>query len=138
VTQPYIALTLLAALLAGCRSRPDATMTLPADPPSAVANRDDEPPVIVNANSPVVYPERFVQEGIEGTVILRLFVDSAGVLVRDSTRVAESSGYPTLDSAALAGVPALRFAPARSRGTPIATAFLQPVHFRNPGTVLTP
>jgi TonB family protein len=113
-------------------------MTLPADPPAAAAARGDEPPVIVNANSPVAYPERFAQERIEGTVVLRLFVDSTGALVRDSTRIAESSGYPTLDSAALAGVPALRFAPAESRGTPVATAFLQPVHFRNPGVVLTP
>ena len=113
-------------------------MTLPADPPAAAAARGDEPPVIVNANSPVVYPERFAQERIEGTVVLRLFVDSTGALVRDSTRIAESSGYPTLDSAALAGVPALRFAPAESRGAPVATAFLQPVHFRNPGVVLTP
>ena len=113
-------------------------MTLPADQPSAAADRSDEPPVIVNANSPVVYPERFVQERIEGTVILRLFVDSTGVLAPDSTRVAESSGYPTLDSAALAGVRGLRFAPAQSRGTPIATAFLQPIHFRNPGIVFTP
>ena len=65
-------------------------------------------------------------------------MDSTGALVRESTRVAESSGYPTLDSAALAGAPALRFAPAESRGTPVATLFLQPVHFRNPGLVLTP
>ena len=88
---------------------------------------------MVNANSPVVYPAPFARERIEGTVILRLFVDSTGVLARDSTRVAESSGYPALDSAALAAVPMLRFAPGLRRGTPAATAFLQPIHFRNPG-----
>ena len=113
-------------------------MTLPAGAPATSAARGDESPVIVNANSPVVYPERFAQERIEGTVLLRLYVDSAGAVVRDSTRIAESSGYPALDSAALAGVPGLRYAPARSRGAAVATAFLQPVHFRNPGVVLTP
>ena len=127
-----------AILLAGCRSRPDATVTLPTEPPVSAAARSDEPPVIINANSPVVYPQRFAQERIEGTVVLRLHVDSAGVLTPDSTRVAESSGYPALDSAALAGVPALRFAPALRRGAPIATAFLQPVHFRNTGTMTSP
>ena len=90
-----------AILLAGCRSHPDATVTLPTEPPVSAAARSDEPPVIINANSPVVYPPRFAQERIEGTVVLRLHVDSAGVLTPDSTRVAESSGYPALDSAAL-------------------------------------
>ena len=113
-------------------------MTLPSDPPPSAAARGDEPPVVINANSPIVYPERFAQERIEGTVILRLFVDSTGALVRESTRVAESSGYPTLDSAALAGAPARRVAPAGGRGPPGAPHFLQPVHFRNPGTAATP
>ncbi len=48
------------------------------------------------------------------------------------TRVAESSGYPGLDSAALAAVPQLHYAPAVRGGTPVATAFLQPIQFRNP------
>ena len=46
--------------------------------------------------------------------------------------MAESSGYSALDSAALAGARKLRFAPARRRGLPVATAFLQPVEFRHP------
>jgi TonB family protein len=64
--------------------------------------------------------------------VLRLFVDSTGRLVPESSRVAESSGYPALDSAALAGARQLRFAPARRHGLPVATAFLQPVEFRHP------
>ena len=127
-----------ALLLVACRSRPDATVALPNEPPAVVTDRSDEPPLILNANSPAVYPPRFAEERIEGTVVLRLFVDSAGVLDRDSTRLAESSGYPALDSAALAAVPALRFAPAMRRGAPVATTFLQPAHFRNPGTAATP
>ena len=131
-------LVFLALAGAACRSRPDATVTLPEDDAAPAAALGEEPPVPLNANSPVVYPAAFVRERIEGTVILRLFVDSVGAIQRDSTRVAESSGYPVLDSAALAAVPMMRFAPALRRGDPVATAFLQPVHFRNPDSPAPP
>jgi TonB family protein len=65
-------------------------------------------------------------------VILRLFVDSTGRLLPESSRVADPSGYPALDSAALMGARKLHFAPARRHGLAIATAFLQPVEFRHP------
>ena len=56
-------------------------------------------------------------------MLLRLFADSTRARsLPDSTRVAESSGYPALDSAALAGAAALRFAPARRHGRPVAGA----------------
>jgi len=70
-------------------------------------------------------------------VTLRLFVDSTGKLIPESTRVAEPSGYAALDSAALAGSAALRFAPAKRHGVAVATAFLQPVEFRQVGTTRT-
>src|SRR5207247_10695513 len=73
----------------------------------------------------------------EGDVTLRLFVDSTGKLLPESTRVAEPSGYPALDSAALAGATGLRFAPAKRHGVPVGTAFLQPVEFRQVGTTRT-
>jgi protein TonB len=123
---------------AACRSRPDSTITLPEGDDAPAASLGEEPPVPVNANSPVVYPAAFLRERIEGTVILRLFLDSTGAIQRDSTRIAESSGYPALDSAALAAVPTMQFAPALRRGDPVATAFLQPVHFRNPVSPATP
>ena len=91
-----------------------------------------EPPVATNAETPIAYPARLYADGVEGTVVLRLFVDEAGGVVADSTEIAEGSGYAALDSAALAGVPALRFAPARRDGVPVATVFLQPVQFRRP------
>ena len=123
---------------AACQSRPDETITLPEGDDAPAAPLGEEPPVPVNANSPVVYPAAFLRERIEGTVILRLFLDSTGAIQRDSTRIAESSGYPALDSAALAAVPTMQFAPALNRGDPVATAFLQPVHFRNPVSPATP
>jgi TonB family protein len=70
--------------------------------------------------------------GIEGKVLLRLHVDESGRLVAESTRIAESSGYPALDSAALGAADRFRFAPALRGGTPVAATFLQPIHFRHP------
>src|SRR6266702_289471 len=93
---------------------------------------DQEPPVALNADSPIQYPPRLYDQKVEGDVVLRLFVDSTGRLAPESSRVAEPSGYPALDSAALGGARKLRFAPARRHGLPIATAFLQPVEFRHP------
>jgi periplasmic protein TonB len=91
-----------------------------------------EPPVLTNPEVPVRYPPDLYQNRTEGTVVLRLFVDADGTLIPDSTRVAEGSGTPALDSAALAAVALMRFAPARQEGVPVGTAFLQPVHFRHP------
>jgi protein TonB len=91
-----------------------------------------EPPVLTNPEPPVRYPPVLFAQRTEGTVVLRLFVDEGGRIVADSTRVAERSGHEALDSAALAAVPAMRFAPARRDGAPVATTFLQPIHFRHP------
>jgi len=105
-----------------------------APPPpdqAAAAAPDAEAPVAVNAESPIQYPAALYEQKIEGEVVLRLFVDSTGRLVPESTRVAEPSGYPALDSAALAGSSDLRFAPAKRRGVAVATAFLQPIEFRH-------
>ncbi|HEU4648204.1 MAG TPA: energy transducer TonB [Gemmatimonadales bacterium] len=122
---------LLVAALAGCRTQDDPSMMhLPADRP-ATAPLVDGPPVALNVGSPMPYPPALISQKIDGTVVLRLFVTEAGAVVPESTRVAESSGYPALDSAAIAGVPQLRFAPALRDGNPVAAAFLQPVHFRH-------
>jgi hypothetical protein len=64
-------------------------------------------------------------------------VDSTGKLIPDSTRVAEPSGYAALDSAAVTGSAGLKFAPGKRHGIPVATAFLQPVEFRQVGTTRT-
>ncbi len=122
---------LLAVGPAGCRQAPPAEQSgsgAPGVPP------DQEPPVALNADSPIQYPPRLYDQKVEGDVMLRLFVDSVGRLLPESSRVAESSGYPALDSAALTGARKLRFAPARRHGLSIATAFLQPVEFRHPQT----
>jgi TonB family protein len=122
----------LLCALTGCDRPDDGTMRLvdqPAAPPGIPA---EEPPVPINPISPVRYPPALLAQGIEGRVLLRLYVDSAGNVIPDSTRIAESSGYPALDSAALVGAPDLRFAPARHQGQAVAAPFLQPIQFRSP------
>ncbi len=121
-------LSLVLTALACGRQAPPAEQHAGDPPPPP----DQEPPVALNSDSPIQYPPRLYDQRVEGDVVLRLFVDSTGRLVPESSRVAESSGYPALDSAALAGAKRLRFAPARRRGVPVATAFLQPVEFRHP------
>lgn len=122
----------LALLGTGCSAQPDGTMDLPAGQASAATTRGDEPPVPLDAESPVEYPPALFDQGIGGTVVLRLFVTSDGTVVPDSSRIQESSGYPALDSAALAAAPRLRYAPATRNGVPVAAPFTQPVVFRAP------
>lgn len=92
----------------------------------------EEPPVALNADVPIAYPPGLYDRNVDGEVLLRLFVDTAGKLVAESTRIAETSGYAAFDSAAMAGAPRLKFAPAKRHGLPVATAFVQPVEFRHP------
>lgn len=123
----------LALLALACDKGQPGVITLPDGTPPPADQSRDLPPVALNAQTPVEYPPALFDQGIEGTVILRLYADTAGVLVNDSTRVQESSGFPALDSAAVAAAPNLRFAPARHDGRPVAASFLQPIHFRHPG-----
>ncbi|HET7041239.1 MAG TPA: energy transducer TonB [Gemmatimonadales bacterium] len=124
-------LTCGVSVLAACKAPDAAVVDLP-NGPAAQAARKDEPPVAVNADVPVDYPPALYQQGIEGRVLLRLYADSTGAIVRDSTRVAESSGYPAFDSAAVAAVPRLRFAPGRRDGVNIGMSFSQPIVFKHP------
>lgn len=128
-TMFWLLIPVICALVFFACSRSDAnTVRLP----DQATRRGDEPPVMINPVSPVEYPPTLFARGIEGKVVLRLRVDEAGHLVGDSTRIAESSGYPALDSAAVSAAPRFRFAPALRNGTPVAATFLQPIHFRHP------
>jgi TonB family protein len=125
-------------LLAACTGKGDGTVSLPSRPVEG-PRANELPPVPLNPNSPVEYPPALAAQGIEGTVLLRLMVDTTGAIVRDSTRIAESSGYPALDSAAIQAAPSLRYAPAERDGARVAMAFLQPIYFRTPqGRGVTP
>jgi TonB family protein len=124
-------LGVLLCAVVGCDRGNDGTVRLVDQAATQPVPPAEEPPVAINPVSPVRYPPALLSQGIEGRVLLRLYVDSAGTVIPDSTRIAESSGYPALDSAALVGAPELRFAPALHQGQAIAAHFLQPVQFRS-------
>jgi TonB family protein len=118
--------TALALLLVGCQDGAERRFAIGG------AERPDEPPVMVNAELPFRYPPALYARRVQGNVMLRLFVDTDGRLLADSTRVEESSGYPSLDSAAVIGSQDLYFIPAKLRGEPLAVSVLFPVYFRHP------
>jgi TonB family protein len=108
------------------------------EPGNASAAPAEEPPVALNAEPAVQYPPDLYDRHVEGDVVLRLYADSSGRIVAESTRVAESSGNASLDTAAVRGVVRLRYAPAYRHGLAISTAFLQTVEFRHPESGIGP
>lgn len=127
-----VLLGLVIAAAAGACRGPDRDEA--AQLPQPGADRRDQTPISVNADPPIQYPPDLYEQGVEGTVVLRLFVDSTGTVIADSTRIEEPSGHAALDSAALAAVPSLRFAPALRDGVPVSTVFEQPIIFQHSGT----
>jgi TonB family protein len=89
-------------------------------------------PVMLNAEPPFRYPAPLYAQKIQGNVTLRIFIDRDGRVRPESTRVEESSGYTSLDSAAVTGSQDLRFVPAKLNGEPMAVSILFPVFFRHP------
>ncbi len=99
---------------------------------SAITGAPDVLPAMANRQPPFRYPAELYSKRVQGNVTLRLFVDSTGTVLADSTRVEEGSGHDALDSAAVKGSRDLRFTPARRRGEAIAVSLLYPVYFRHP------
>ena len=106
--------------------------------PAPARNVADSLPQLRTEQIPFRYPLELYEKGIEGDVTLKLHVDSVGAVVAESTVVAESSGKPQLDAAAIAGAPALLFRPAMLNGRPVALTVLFPVKFRVPADGRTP
>jgi TonB family protein len=99
---------------------------------SGVGPRPDVLPVMLNKEFPFKYPPSLYAKKVQANVTLRVYIDKEGQLVAESTHVAESSGYPPLDSAAVRGSNDLRFIPAKTRGQPVPVSILFPVYFRHP------
>lgn len=126
------ALVLLACTLGAataCMSREDARDAVEAIQPGGPP---DEYPVLQNPELPFRYPPGLYDQKVQANVTLRLFIDSVGRVLPESTRVEEPSGHRQLDSAAVTGARALRFAPARRDGRPLAVSALFPIYFRHP------
>lgn len=104
-----------------------------ADQPfSGVGARPDVLPVMLNKDLPFRYPPALYAKKVQANVTLRVFIDREGLVVSESTHVAESSGIPSLDSAAVKGSGELRFIPAKTRGEAVPVSILFPVYFRHP------
>lgn len=121
---------LLLAAVAGCMDK-DTSQKL-AQAFQARATHPDEVPRVLNVELPFRYPAALYARRVQGNVTLRLYVDTAGQVRADSTRIEESSGYAALDSAAVKGSQELRFVPAKLRGEALAATVLFPVYFRHP------
>jgi protein TonB len=102
------------------------------------AGLPDEQPQMTNSELPFRYPVQLFRQRVQGNVTLRLFVDSLGRVVTDSTQVVESSGQAAFDSAAVVDAARLRFRPAMQRGQPMAISLLFPVHYRHPESSAMP
>jgi protein TonB len=109
---------------------PRPAMT-PSATPAAVAVAPLLPahPVAgMESDRPPVYPETARRRGQQGRVLLQVNVSAEGLPVTVS--VAQSSGYPSLDAAALTAVQRWRFVPATRAGAPVAASAEVPVRFR--------
>jgi TonB family protein len=101
-------------------------------PFQTVGRQPDVAPVMLNKELPFRYPPALYAQKVQGNVTLRIYIDRDGSIVADSTRVAETSGFNALDSAAMKGSRDLKFEPAKTQGYPVPVSILLPVFFRHP------
>jgi protein TonB len=120
-------LLLLLVGAAGCKKGEGSNL-----PFQTVGRQPDVAPVMLNKELPFRYPPALYAQKVQGNVTLRIYIDSNGAIVADSTRVAETSGFSALDSAAMKGSRDLKFDPAKTRGQPVPVSILLPVFFRHP------
>jgi TonB family protein len=115
------------AVLAGCKKGEGSGL-----PFQTVGKQPDVAPVMLNKELPFRYPPALYAQKVQGNVTLRIFIDREGAIVSDSTRIAETSGFTALDSAAMKGSRELKFEPAKTQGQPVPVSILLPVFFRHP------
>jgi TonB family protein len=74
------------------------------------------------------YPSIMRDAGIGGEVVVTLWLDENGTIVK--AEVGSSSGYRSLDEAALKVVGVMKLAPAQNRGRPVRVIVALPVWYR--------
>src|SRR6266403_2091157 len=122
-----VLMLLVMMVVAGCK-KGDGTGL----PFQTVGRQPDVAPVMLNKELPFRYPPALYAQKVQGNVTLRIFIDREGAIVADSTRIAETSGFTALDSAAMKGSRELKFEPAKTQGVAVPVSILLPVYFRHP------
>lgn len=97
-----------------------------------------ELPALLTTELPFRYPPALYIRQVHGDVTLRLFIDSLGLVVPESTQVAEPASHPGFDTAAVEGASRLVFRPARRGERRIGYTVLFPIKFRVPGGAPAP
>ena len=127
------AVSVPASRLASLTPSPAPTRAPPteanASPAAAAAALIPPRPVAgMETNRAPTYPEIALRRGEAGRVMLRVSVSVHGRPIE--VDVAQSSGYPILDSAALSAVRQWQFIPATQAGTPVAAIAEVPIRFQ--------
>jgi len=107
------------------KAEPDAKSPAPA--PIPAIERQRAIPAYQRNRQPE-YPSRARRRGLSGTVMLRVLVDVTGRVAE--LGVERSSGYSSLDQAALKAVQQWLFSPATEDGVPVAMWVSVPITFR--------
>lgn len=76
---------------------------------------------------PPIYPKEAKKQNQQGTVVLRLLVDAHGNVQK--TKINKSSGYKSLDTAAINAAKQWKFTPAIRNGKPVKAWLQVPVNF---------
>jgi len=84
-------------------------------------------PVLIKGTVRLVYPELLKKAGIEGTVLLWIFIDESGSTQK--VQIYKSSGNRALDDSAMRAYRVARFTPAYSRDIPVKVWVQWPVKF---------
>ena len=127
---PKLVVCALLVAISACIDRQQAQKAIDAVQSDGV--KPDIMPVMLNRELPFRYPPALYARKVQGNVTLHIHIDSTGIVWPESTSVVESSGYPGLDSSAVAGSRELRFEPATTKGHPVGVSLKLPVYFRHP------
>ena len=95
------------------------------------------PAVPIPGQGDIPYPAELFNRRIQGEVMLYLVVDTAGTVIRDSTRIATSSGQAAFDAAALQAAQGLRFTPAHRGNIAVVAPIQVPIRFTLPDSLLS-
>ncbi len=93
------------------------------------------PPRPIEGQEPIPYPPDLYAQRVEGEVMLYLVVDTNGMVIRDSTRLAKASGQNAFDAAAMTAAPSLRFVPATRGDTAVIAPIQVPIQFVLPDSL---